>query len=172
MKRYSNRKGRGVNARGRSEKPEYFWMFPYSMARSPAFRGLSGAAVKLLVHLRCYFTRYGDGSNNNGELMVSYAMAADQLGLGTSTIKRAYAELLAAGFIVNTHKGRWYGRQAHRWRLTFEPYKSELPSHDWRKWQPQKQNTRPEWQTKQPDDAELGAMQAYDAISGASGELK
>ena len=169
MGKTSSRKGRGVNAHGRSDKAEHFWMLTYTMARSPAFRALSGAAVKVLIHLRCYYSRYGDGSNNNGELMLSYAMAAEQLGMGTSTIKRAYAELVDKGFIVNTRKGLWYGRQAHRWRLTFEGHKGELPSNDYRKWQSQKQNTRPKWQTNKPDDAELDAMQAYDAISGASG---
>lgn len=169
MMKPAKRRGRGVNATGRSDRAEQFWMLTYAMARSPAFRSLSGAAVKVLIHLRCYFTRSGDSlSNNNGELMLSYAMAAEQLGLGTSTIKRAYAELIEKGFIVNTRKGRWYGRQAHRWRLTFEPYKDALASNDYRKWQPQKQNTRPKWQTNPAHDAELDAMRAYDAIAGAT----
>lgn len=125
-------RGRGVNATGRSERAERFWMLTYSMARSPAFRSLSGAAVKILVELRCRF----DGENN-GRLHLSYAEAATMLGLGKATIHRAFAELQEKGFLLQTRRGARHCRLASEWLCTdISAAKGEPPSNDWRRWQP------------------------------------
>ena len=124
-------RGRGVNATGRSERAQQFWMLTYSMARSPAFRSLSGAAVKILVELRCRF----DGENN-GRLHLSYAEAANMLGLGKATIHRAFAELQATGFLRQTRRGARYCRLASEWLCTDLPAaKGEPAGNDWRRWQ-------------------------------------
>lgn len=124
-------RGRGVNATGRSERAQQFWMLTYSMARSPAFRSLSGAAVKILVELRCRF----DGENN-GRLHLSYSEAAKMLGLGKATIHRAFEELQTKGFLRQTRRGARHCRLASEWLCTDTPArKGEPPSNDWRRWQ-------------------------------------
>ena len=110
---------------------------PYAMLKSPAWRSLSGAAVRLWLELH---TRYNGG--NNGAVRLSITEAADALGLGRATISRAFIELPVKGFLSLVKRGNWYHRQAHEWRLTTKPLMKVtgkvLPSHDWRDWHPPK----------------------------------
>lgn len=104
---------------------------PYSQLRSDAWRGLSGASVKLWLELH---TRYHGG--NNGTLTLSYAEAGEALGMGKATVQRAYAELVRHGFLALEREGNWYHRKAHEWRLTTKPVQSakgtRLATNDWR----------------------------------------
>jgi DNA-binding MarR family transcriptional regulator len=86
---------------------------PYAQLKSEAWRSLSGSAVRVWLELH---TRYNGG--NNGTLTLSYAEAGDALGMGKATVQRAYAELVAKGFLVLEREGNWYNRRAHEWRLT------------------------------------------------------
>ncbi|MDF2233030.1 helix-turn-helix domain-containing protein [Albimonas sp. CAU 1670] len=110
---------------------------PYAILKSPAWRSLSGAAVRVFLELH---TRYNGG--NNGALTLSYAEAAEALGLGKATVQRAYRELMAKGFLALAREGNWYHRQAHEWRLTTKPMQrvrgTEPPTHDWRNYRPEK----------------------------------
>jgi hypothetical protein len=127
----SRRKGRGANATGRSDRAEQFWMLKFSMARSPAFRSLSGAAIKVLIELRC---RYNGG--NAGQLSLSFREAERLLGIGRSTITRAFAELSEKGFVRKTRQGARYCRLASEWHVTDLPRDpSTPPTNDWRRWQ-------------------------------------
>jgi hypothetical protein len=87
--------GRGRRYRTRRGKSEdqYFGLF-YAMARSLAFRSLSGAALKVFLEVR---TRFNGG--NNGELSLSLDEAARLLGIGKGTAQRAFAELQEKGFL-------------------------------------------------------------------------
>jgi hypothetical protein len=124
--------GRGKRYRTRRGKPEdqYFGLF-YPMARSPAFRSLSGAALKVFIELRTRFN-----GCNNGDLSLSLDEAARLLGIGKATAQRAFAELAEKGFIAMTKKGQWYGRRATTWRATDKGCNGELPTNDWKRWQP------------------------------------
>jgi len=127
-----------ANAKGRSERREQFWMLTFKMARSPAFRSLSGAAVKVLTELRCRFN-----GQNATQLHLSYGEAATLLGLSKTTVHRAFNELKAKGFVQLTRQGMRYARLASEWTVTDLPTKpGEPPSNDWRRWQapPEKQN--------------------------------
>lgn len=108
----------------------------YAMLRSAAWRSLSGAAVKVFLELHARFN-----GSNNGTLRLSYAEAAEALGLGKATVQRAFADLQAKGFVVLVRKGNWYHRQAHEWRLTIKQVQrvkgAEAPTHDWRNWRPE-----------------------------------
>src|SRR5215469_15568591 len=100
--------GRGPRYRTRRGKSEdqYFGLF-YAMARSLAFRSLSGAALKVFLEVRTRFN-----GCNNGDLSLSLDEAARLLGIGKGTAQRALAELTEKGFIAMTKKGQWYGRRA------------------------------------------------------------
>ena len=125
------RKVKRANATGRTERVERFWMLTFSMARSPAFRSLSGPAVKLFIELRCRF----DGENN-GKLHLSYREAAKLLGLGKATINRAFDELQDRGFLRKTRQGARQCRLASEWMTTDQPAKEGEPAtNDWRRWQ-------------------------------------
>ena len=96
-----------------------------------AWRSLSGSAIKVWLELR---TRFHGG--NNGVLFLSLDEAARLLGLGKSTMRRAFIELEAKGFIVKTKKGSWYGRQATEWRVTDKLCEGKTATRDWQNWRP------------------------------------
>ena len=120
------RRGR-VNAKGRNEGEQYIPL-PYPMVRSPAWRSLSGAAVKVWVELRSRFN-----GRNNGDLSLSMDEAARLLGIGKATVQRALAELEAKGFLRMTKRGHWYGRLATTWAVTDRSHQGHPPTRDWRK---------------------------------------
>jgi hypothetical protein len=109
----------------------------YAQLKSDAWRSLSGSAVRLWLELH---TRYNGG--NNGALMLSYAEAGETLGMGKATVQRAYAELVAKGFLVLEREGNWYHRRAHEWRLTTKAMQKAkgkvLATQDWRNYRPSK----------------------------------
>jgi hypothetical protein len=80
--------GRGINAKGRSIGEGQYAPLPYAMLQSPAWRSLSGPAVKVLLEVRCRFH-----GANNGSLSLSLEQAADLLGLGKATVYCAFKEL-------------------------------------------------------------------------------
>lgn len=122
------RKKRRHDATGRT-KGERYQIIRYDMARSEAFRSLSGSAVKVWIELRSRFN-----GRNNGTLALSMDEAARLLGIGKATAKRAFEELRDKGFIVMTKRGHWYGRQATEWRLTDQAHQGHPPTNDWRGW--------------------------------------
>ena len=120
----------------RSKKSEGQWVpLPYGQIKSPAWRSLSGSAVKLWLELH---SRYNGG--NNGRLTLSYAEAAENLGMGKASVQRAYRELVEHGFLALEKKGNWYHRRAHEWRLTTKPMQHargrESATNEWRQWRP------------------------------------
>jgi len=101
------------------------------MARSSVFRSLSGSALKVFIEIR---TRYN--GCNNGELSLSLDEAARLLGIGKGTAQRAFAELVEKSFLVMTRRGQWFGRQATTWRTTDKSCNCEMPTNDWKRWEP------------------------------------
>lgn len=79
---------------------------------------------------------------NNGALTLSYAEAGETLGMGKATVQRAYAELVAKGFLALEREGNWYQRRAHEWRLTTKAMekgkRKVLATNDWRNYRPSK----------------------------------
>lgn len=71
------------------------------MLQAPAWRSLSGAAVKVFLEVRCRFH-----GANNGSLSLSLEQAADLLGLGKATVHCAFKELQDKGFVVCTRRGQ------------------------------------------------------------------
>ena len=121
--------GRGVNRTGRSKHEGGFTRLPHFTAQSPAFRSLSGPAVKIWVELHARFR-----GHNNGRLSLSYQHAADLLGMSKSTVARAFRELISKGFIRLARPGHWYGRRAAEWTLTDQRFQDALPTNDWQNW--------------------------------------
>ena len=120
-----------MNATGRNDTEQYL-KIPYSMARSAAFRSLGGPALKVWIELRSRFN-----GRNNGELSLSLDEGARLLGMGKTTVGRAFAELEEKGFIVMTRRGKWYGRLATTWAVTDRSHNGHLATNAWKHWRPQ-----------------------------------
>ena len=120
----------------RSEEGQYT-ILPFALIKSPAWRSLSGAAIKVWCELSARFN-----GGNNGKLHLSMKEAADALAMGKATVQRAFKELEEKGFIRLATQGNWYGRRAHEWRLTTKPMQTVkgkvAATNDWRDWRPQK----------------------------------
>lgn len=133
----SKRRLRRYNATGRSEGGEQFLALAYGCLNSPAWRSLSGAAVKVYLEIR---SRYN--GHNNGKISLSLEEGAKLLGLGKATVARALAELQEKGFLVLRKQGHWYGRKASEYEVTDRPRDGYPATHAWKAWQPPKNKPR------------------------------
>jgi hypothetical protein len=129
---------RRSNATGRNEGVEQYFPLVHVMARSPAWRSLSGPAIKVFCELRC---RYN--GSNNGDLSLSLDEATRLLHIGKATAKRAFEELSEKGFLVLTHRGRWCGRMAATWRVTDRVHNGQPATRDWQRWTPKASAEKP-----------------------------
>ena len=123
--------GQGIDRRGRSKRSGQFVSIPYSMARSPAWRRLSGSAVKVYVELH---SRFHGG--NNGKLTLSMDEGARLLGMSKSTVKAAFDELQKKGFVVRKKCGYWYGGKASEYAVTDKALNGNPPTNKWQHWKP------------------------------------
>ena len=127
----TKKSGRGVDRKGRSKTNGQFVPIPYSMARSPAWRSLSGSATKVYVELH---SRFHGG--NNGQLTLSMDEGARLLGMSKATVKAAFDELQENGFVVRTKPGFWYGRKASEYAVTDKALNGYPPTNAWQHWKP------------------------------------
>lgn len=134
----SKRKKRKVAKNGRNEGEGQYVPLPHAMLQSPAWRSLSGGAVRVFLELR---SRYNGA--NNGQLSLSSQQAADLLGMSKSTVSRAFKELIEKGFLKLRVRGQWYGRRAAEYVVTDRSYQGHPASRDWQRWNPPKQKTVP-----------------------------
>lgn len=125
-KRRSNR----ANATGRNET-EQLLPIPYAIARSAAFRSLSGTALKVWAELRSRFN-----GRNNGNLTRSLDEVARILSIGKATAQRAFAELEEKGLLKMIKLFSWHGRRATTWAVTDRSYQGHAPSRGWNRWRP------------------------------------
>lgn len=125
------RLGRPVDKKGRSKEVEQYAPLPYALLHSDAWRGLSGAAVKVFIELRTRFHGV-----NNGHLILSLEEASRLLQLGKATVMRALEELQERGFVICTRKGQWYGRLASTWAVTDRGINGAPATNDWKAWRP------------------------------------
>ncbi len=78
-----------------------FLLMPHAVMHSPSFRGLSAKAVKLLIDIAMQY----DG-NNNGDLCTAWKIMRVRGWKSEQTLQAAKNELLQAGLIAETRKGR------------------------------------------------------------------
>ena len=96
---------------------------------SPAWLGLSPAAVKLMVLLHTHW-------RNDKAVDYGVREAMDKIGCAKGTARRAFEELQRAGFIEMVDESMFSSRtqsKARTWRLTWLPFKNQLPTNDWEK---------------------------------------
>lgn len=124
-----------------------FVQVQYSMMDSAAWLDLGGSAVKLLLHLM----KLSQGNNGwghkdePGKLFLSERQAAEAIGVSRNTASKAFAELIAHGFLRVVQAGHFDVKikLATVWRLTFEPCPRthKGPTNEWLQWRPE-QNSR------------------------------
>ena len=78
-----------------------FLMLPHALLHCPKFGALSASAVKLLLDIGGQYN-----GKNNGDLSAAWKIMRTKGWRSETTLNRAKHELLAAGFIAETRKGR------------------------------------------------------------------
>lgn len=80
---------------------EGFVALPYSVLNSPLFLALSPHAIKLLIDVAAQYR--GD---NNGDLSLAWKIMQPRGWRSEATLHKVKRELLDAGFLYETRKGR------------------------------------------------------------------
>lgn len=121
-------KSKNINAKGRSKyNNDQYLKLSYGLLRHPNFRALNGSAVKVLLELCVRHNGF-----NNGKIVLSSDDGAKILHMSKATLFRAFADLEYYGFIKLKKLGRFLGRKASEWEVTFLSSEGYHPSHDWK----------------------------------------
>ncbi len=133
-------KHRRSNAKGRTRSEGRYVLLEYDMVTTPAFRSLSGTALKYYIELRSRWNGLKGGASNNGKLHLSVDSAAPLLGMSKSTAHRAQKELVEKGFLKSIRDANFYQSRAAEFALTDrgwqDEYGTSLPGKDYRLWKP------------------------------------
>ena len=78
-----------------------FLLLPNALLNCPKYRALSSSGVKLLIDIAGQYN-----GKNNGDLCAAWKIMQPKGWHSEATLNRAKKELLAAGFIAETRKGR------------------------------------------------------------------
>jgi len=110
---------------GRRKKAAPFVMLPKYMVGCPAWRKMSGSALKVYCVVDSRFM-----GSNNGQISLSVREAAEAAGLAIGTARKALAELQELGFIRCHMKGSYSLkiRHASEWEITVRPLASGKPA--------------------------------------------
>ncbi len=101
-------------------KSNGFIKLDHDLVRGPAWRGLSGNAVKVLIDIADQYN-----GSNNGRLRFGVSQTVRVLHCSNTTALRTLAELRDAGLIEVVEKGSFVHKNGARkgtataWRLTF-----------------------------------------------------
>lgn len=117
-------------------RPEHFTKMVRSVMETAAWRALSPVAQNLYVWLK--FEWKGPKYNNNGRIALSIRVAAKSMGVHKDTVARAFHDLQAKGFIVQTRGAclgiEGYGRCPEYELTELEMPGKTVPSRLFRKW--------------------------------------
>ena len=111
------RRGRRVNAKGRSSGDERYLRLTHFMLSSAAWQSLRPVSRALFLELARRYTGF-----NNGRIGLGWREAAAALHVKPETVGGAFKELEERGFIAMTQdSGFDQKRLAREWRLTVFP---------------------------------------------------
>ena len=102
-------------------------MFHHEIFDSAAFRSLDCNARSLLFELWRHYV-----PEINEKVFLSVRGAAKRLSVNKDTARKAFSSLSDRGFIVLTNHSLWQQRISRKWRLTWQPFKGQEPTDDWR----------------------------------------
>lgn len=152
-----NRKAKLLQNGRNEHETNRFARLPHSLLQSAAYRSLSPNSRSLLMELISM-----ENGKNNGKLWLSEADAARRMGVSCPKVAhKAFAELIAAGFIAITKDRHWHIKtgtgRARSWRLTwlFNCAESKPATDDWRKFE------HPDKASWRRMDSGLRALSAY-----------
>ena len=141
------RRGRRVDATGRSIGPTRFLKLEHWILKTPAWQSLPSASRALYVEIA---QRYNGG--NNGEISMSVREAAHLIHVAKDTATKSFHELEAKGFIQRNLCGsfNWKLRHATTWILTEHAVLDKDATKEFARWVPEKSEVGPKGRTNCP----------------------
>ena len=123
--------------RKNENRQEHWTKMSRNMIQTDAWRALSTAAHSLYILIKLEWK--GPKANNNGKLRLSVRQAAELMGCNPKTAARAFHDLQAKGFIVQT-EGACLSAGGNAQSPSYEVTEIALPSsnmgrHLYRKWE-------------------------------------
>ena len=142
-----SRRGRGIDATGRSIGQTRFLMLEHWILKTPAWRSLPPASRALYVEIAQRFN-----GSNNGEIFLSVRDAAKFVNIAKDTATKSFHELEAKGFIRRYVCGsfNWKRKHATTWILTEHAFGDQLATKDFASWVPSKSEPGPKRGTRCP----------------------
>lgn len=121
------RRKNNINAKGRSKYDESQYLrLTYNMIKSAQFRSLGGNDVRVLLEIASRHHGY-----NNGRIGAGLVDLADVLMMGKSTVQNSLKNLQKTKFIKLRKPGKFQGRIASEWEVTFLTSEGLPASNEW-----------------------------------------
>lgn len=121
------RRSKNINAKGRSVYDgQQYLLLPYKLIKSSQFRGLNGNEVRVLLEICSRHTGF-----NNGRIGAGMTDLSNVLLMSKSTVNKALLGLQAFKLIKRIKKGRFHGRVASEWEVTFLKSENYQPTNEW-----------------------------------------
>lgn len=115
-----------MKRRGKKGKSDKFVGIFSKMYISPAFKGLSPNAVRILIELKWRYNGF-----NNAEISISIREIKKICSIGSDSATGAIMELLKHGFIRIQRIGLFTTNMASTYELTFEDVGTRKAKNDW-----------------------------------------
>ncbi len=133
----SRRRGRRINAKGRSTKSGRYIRLTHFLLQSPAWKSLRPIPAKLYIEVLQRYTGF-----NNGSIGLGVREAGEVLYTKPHTAGVAFEVLMERGFLA-VSKSSSFGqkKRAREWRVTSLPMgpwdaPTSPPTHDYTRWRP------------------------------------
>ena len=121
------RNSKNINATGRSKyNNNQYVTLNHNMLKSPQFRSLNGNDVRVLLEICSRHNGF-----NNGHIGAGLEDIANTLMISKSTVQRSLQKLQRTKFLKLRKKGRFMGRIASEWEITFLPSEGYKPTNEW-----------------------------------------
>jgi len=133
------RPSKNINAKGRSKYDDsQFVMIPHAVLESPQYLSLKGNDVRVLFEIcrRCH-------GFNNGRIGAGLTDLATKLNMSKSTADRCVKNLQKTKFLIKRKQGRFMGRLASEWEVTFLKSEGYRPKNEWGQAQTIKRKRKP-----------------------------
>lgn len=133
----NNQKGRSKNTLGGYVKIDGY------MLDSEAWKALKPIARAVYIALKRRFRNRGKGKSNNGYISMSRREASQETGFSESAMRNAFPDLIEKGFIKIKRESAFNMKdaRAREYALTEFSVGDKLPTKDFLRWPPEKQNT-------------------------------
>lgn len=133
-----------TNQKGRSKyKPGGYVKLDGYMLDSESWKALTPYARVVYIVLKRRFRNRGNGKTNNGYISMSRREAAAETGFSESAMRNAFPDLIDKGFIKITRDSSFNMKdtRAREFALTEFSIGDRLPTKEFLRWLPEKQNT-------------------------------